>query len=289
MGSWLSGGLDSSTLAALMRPHVRTLHTFAAGLEGAPDLEFAREVAAYIHSDHHEVILTLDSMLEVLPKVIYHLESFDALLVRSSITNYMAAQLASEYVSEVLSGEGGDELFGGYQYLKALDPATLAAELVDITNRLHNTALQRVDRSASAHGTVAHVAFLDPEVVAYAHRIPVQYKIRAGVEKWILRRAMEGKLPERVLNRTKAKFWEGAGVQDHLAQYAETHLSTADYNSERTLFNGWTLDSKEELMYYRIFKEHFGHLEDLSWMGRTKKIPPASLRFDDGPLNIKQG
>jgi len=271
MGSWLSGGLDSSALAAQARPHVRILHTFAAGLAGAPDLEFAREVAAFIESQHHEVALTLDSMLEALPKVIYHLESFDALLVRSSITNYMAAKLASDYVAEVFSGEGGDELFAGYEYLKALDPAMLPGELIDITGRLHNTALQRVDRSAAAHGTVAHVAFLDQDVVEYAHRIPVKYKIRDGVEKWILRRAIEGKLPDRVLNRTKAKFWEGAGVKEHLAHYAEEHITTDDFNRERKLENGWMLDSKEELMYYRIFKEHFGNLEDLSWMGRTKK------------------
>jgi asparagine synthase (glutamine-hydrolysing) len=272
MGSWLSGGLDSSTLAALARPHLRVLHTFAAGLAGAPDLEFAREVASFIQSQHHEVVLTLDSMLEVLPKVIYHLESFDALLVRSTITNYSVAKLASEYVSEVFSGEGGDELFGGYEYLKSLEPAMLPGELIDITNRLHNTALQRVDRSASAHGTVAHTAFLDPDVVDYAQRIPADYKIHNGVEKWILRRAIEGKLPDRVLNRTKAKFWEGAGVKEHLAQYAEEHITSDDFNRERKLKNGWLLDSKEELMYYRIFKEYFGTLEDLSWMGRTKKL-----------------
>ncbi len=273
MGSWLSGGLDSSTLAALARPHVRTLHTFAVGLDGAPDLEYAREVAGFIGSQHHQFIPDLEHMVKVLPEVIYHLESFDALLVRSSITNYLAAKLASDYVPEVFSGEGGDELFGGYEYLKALDPAALPGELIDITGRLHNTALQRVDRCASAHGTVAHVAFLDPVVVDYAHRIPVEYKIRDGVEKWILRRAIEGKLPERVLNRTKAKFWEGAGVQEHLAQYAEEKITTQDFHREHRLPNGWILDSKEELMYYRIFKEHFGDLEDLSWMGRTKKSP----------------
>ncbi len=275
MGSWLSGGLDSSTLAALVRPQVRTLHTFAAGLGNAPDLEFAREVAAFIEAQHHELVLDLERMLEVLPEVIYHLESFDALLVRSSITNYLAAKLASDFVPEVFSGEGGDELFGGYEYLKALDPARLPGELIDITNRLHNTALQRVDRSASAHGTTAHVAFLDPDVVDYAHRIPVEYKIHNGVEKWILRRALEGKLPVRVLNRTKAKFWEGAGVKDHLARYAEEHITADDFNRERKLSNGWILDSKEELMYYRIFKEYFGNLEDLSWMGRTKKLPQS--------------
>ncbi len=271
VGSWLSGGLDSSTLAALARPHLKILHTFAAGLPGAPDLEYAREVAGFIKSKHHEIVVTLDQMVKTLPEVIYHLESFDTLLVRSSIINYFAAKLASDYVSDVFSGEGGDELFAGYEYLKALDPSLLADELVDITSRLHNTALQRVDRSASSHGTVAHTAFLDPDVVDFAVRIPTQYKIKDGIEKWILRMAINDSLPSRVLNRTKAKFWEGAGVGDIMAKYANDYVTTNDFNRQHILENGWKLDSKEELMYYRIFKEYYGSLEDLSWMGRTKK------------------
>jgi len=273
VGSWLSGGLDSSALAALARPYVDRLHTFAAGLEGAPDLAFAAEVAAFIGSDHHEVKVTFEDMLSVLPDVIYHLESFDALLVRSSLTNYLVARAAADYVPAVFSGEGGDELFAGYEYLKGLDPASLPAELIDIMGRLHNTALQRVDRCASAHGTIAHVAFLDPEVVSLALQIPAEFKLQDGVEKWILRRAMDGALPESVLDRTKAKFWEGAGVVDLMAQYAEEKISDADFSAERVLPNGWTLNSKEELLYYRIFREHFGDRSDLSWMGRTKGSP----------------
>jgi asparagine synthase (glutamine-hydrolysing) len=272
-GSWLSGGLDSSTLAALARPHVKTLHTFAAGIPGAPDLDHAREVAEFIKSDHHEAIVNLDEMLGALPRVIFHLESFDALLVRSSITNYLVAQLASDYVSDVFSGEAGDELFAGYAYLKNLDSTKLQEELIDITGRLHNTALQRVDRSASAHGTVAHTAFTDPDVVQYAISIPAKHKLHDGVEKWILRRAMDGSLPPRVLNRTKAKFWEGAGVGDLLAARAEETITDADFNRERRLPDGLVINTKEELMYYRIFTEHFGKTEDLVWMGRTKGAP----------------
>ncbi len=275
-GAWLSGGLDSSTLAAVARPLVGRLHTVAAGVPAAPDLEHARIVAKHIGSEHHEVVVRLDDMLKALPDVIYHLESFDALLVRSSITNYLTAQRASDYVGVVLSGEGGDELFAGYEYLKGLPQDRLADELLDITNRLHNTALQRVDRCASAHGTVAQVGFLDPDVVDYALRIPVELKLyrnggQRGIEKWIVRRAIDGALPEAVLNRTKAKFWEGAGVGEQLAAYAEEHISSADFGRERTLPNGWTLDSKEELLYYRIFRDHFGELPNLDWMGRTKK------------------
>jgi len=276
-GAWLSGGLDSSTMAALARPHVSKLCTFAAGTRDAPDLEYAREVARHLQSEHREVVVTLDQMLAVLPKVIYHLESFDALLVRSSITNYLVAKLAAEYVPGVFSGEGGDELFAGYEYLKSIPPEQLPAELVDITSRLHNTALQRVDRCASAHGLVAHVAFLDPEVVDYALRIPAELKIRDGVEKWILRRAMDGLLPESVLNRRKAKFWEGAGVGDLLAQHADEKIGDDEFCRARHLPNGWTLNTKEELMYYRIFREHFGDLADLSWMGRTKGAPRVAV------------
>ncbi|MCU0485372.1 MAG: asparagine synthase-related protein [Anaerolineales bacterium] len=273
VGCWLSGGLDSSTMTALAKTHAEHLHTFAAGLPGAPDLEYARQVAEFVQSDHHEVIVQPDQLSKALPDVIYHLESFDALLVRSSIMNYLVAGLASEYVPAVFSGEGGDELFAGYEYLKSLEPSDLPGELVDITARLHNTALQRVDRSAGAHGMVAHVGFLDPEVVEYAMRIPVDLKLHEGVEKWILRRAIADLLPESVTNRPKAKFWEGAGVQDYLALRAEQKISDADFASERTLPNGCTLNSKEELLYYRIFRERFGELEDLKWMGRTKGFP----------------
>ncbi|MFQ5976804.1 MAG: asparagine synthase-related protein [Candidatus Heimdallarchaeota archaeon] len=275
IGSWLSGGLDSSIMAALARPKVKKLHTFAIGLPNAPDLEKAHEVADFIQSDHHETIVDLEDLLAVLPEVIYHLESFDAWLVRSSLTNYLVASVASKYVSTVLSGEGADELFAGYAYLKELAPSAIQEELIDITGRLHNTALQRVDRSAAAHGTIAHVPFLDPEVVNYAIRIPPRFKLQDGVEKWILREAMDNKLPQTILDRTKSKFWEGAGIGDLLTQFAEKQISDFEFTRERELPNGWVLNSKEELMYYLIFRGHFGKLENLSWMGRTKGVVPS--------------
>lgn len=273
VGAWLSGGLDSSALAALAAQRSHPFHTFTAGLPGASDVEHAQVVADYIHSEHHALTVQLEDLLAILPEVIYHLESFDAWLVRSSIMNYLVARLASDYVPEVFSGEGGDELFAGYEYLKSLDPASLPDELIDITSRLHNTALQRVDRCASAHGTVAHVGFLDPEVVDYALRIPLEYKLHEGTEKWVLRQAVADVLPESIVNRPKAKFWQGAGVEDLLAQYAEARISDTDFVQERRLPNGRVLNSKEELLYYRIFREHFGEFKDLSWMGRTKGTP----------------
>ncbi|MBP7933423.1 MAG: asparagine synthase [Phycisphaerae bacterium] len=276
MGAWLSGGLDSSAIAALVRPHVRRLYTVAGGVAGSPDLGFARQVADVIRSDHHEVVISLPEMLHVLPTVIYHLESFDALLVRSSIINYLVARRMAELAPETFSGEGGDELFAGYDYLKTLESCHLAQELVDLIGRLHNTALQRVDRSAAAHGLVAHVPFVNPTIVDYATRIPVEFKIRNGIEKWILRQAMKDLLPPAVLNRPKAKFWQGAGVGDLLSNHADQHISNEEFRHQRNLDNGWMLNSKEELMYYRIFKDAFGTLENLSWMGRTKGAPSVT-------------
>jgi asparagine synthase (glutamine-hydrolysing) len=269
VGSWLSGGLDSSIMAALARPQVKALHSFAAGLPGAEDLTYASEVAEFVGTDHHEMVVSLDLMLDALPDVIRALESFDALLVRSSVLNYFVARAAADYVPAVLSGEGGDELFAGYSYMKEIPAAELPGELQAAFGRLHNTALQRVDRSAAAHGILAHVPFLHHEVLDYAERIPTEFKLHDGVEKWILREAGKGSLPESVLDRPKAKFWEGSGVQDVLARHAEESVSDRDFVGERRLSNGWELRSKEELLYYRVFREHLGDMNNLNWMGRT--------------------
>ncbi|GIV62793.1 MAG: asparagine synthase B [Bellilinea sp.] len=277
MGCWLSGGLDSSAIAALARPHVRSLHSFVSGVEGAEDLEYGRQMAVHLNTIHHERIVTREEMLHVLPQVIYHLESFDALLVRSSITNYLTSEMVADFTGAVFSGEAGDELFAGYDYLKSLPTEALPAELEDILMRLHNTALQRVDRCAQANGVIPFVPFTDPDVVDFALHIPPQLKIyKRGdeiIEKWILRRAVEDLLPASVLWRPKAKFWQGAGVQNLIEEYANQHVSDADFKRERQLPNGWVLNTKEELFYYRIFKDHFGELENLDWMGRTKGAP----------------
>jgi len=274
VGSWLSGGIDSATMTALATRQQRKMETFVVGVEGAPDLEYAEMVARFLESRHHERVCTLEEMLDTLPQVIYHLESFDALLVRSSITNFMVGKLASQHVPAVLSGEGGDELFAGYEYLKELEPSDLPDELVDITCRLHNTALQRVDRCSSSHGLVARTAFLDRDVVDFALQIPPSMKLYDNeIEKWILRQAMDGLLPDEVLNRTKSKFWEGAGVGELLAAHAEEAISDAGFAAKRILSNGEVLNTKEELFYYRVFQDQFGEAVDPSLVGRTKGAP----------------
>ncbi|MDH4209759.1 MAG: asparagine synthase-related protein, partial [Anaerolineae bacterium] len=150
----------------------------------------------------------------------------------------------------------------------------LPDELVDITRRLHNTALQRVDRCSSSHGLVAKTAFLDRDVVEFALQIPSSMKLYDNeIEKWILRRAMDGLLPNEVLNRTKSKFWEGAGVGELLAAHSEEAISDAEFASQRKLPTGEVLNTKEELSYHRVFHEQFGEAVDPSLVGRTKGAP----------------
>lgn len=278
VGVWLSGGVDSATMAALARRQTSKLDTFVVGLPGAPDLKYARMVADHIGSRHHERVCSADELPTMLQEVIYHLESFDALLVRSSLPNYLAGRIASDHVSAVLSGEGGDELFAGYHYLKELSPDQIPEELIDITNRLHNTALQRVDRCSASHGLVARTGFLDRDVVDFALRIPAHMKVSDNGEKtgkWILRKAMAGLLPDEVLWRRKAKFWEGSGVGDLLAGYAEQTISDSEFAAERVVSDAVPLRTKEELLYYRIFKAHFGDSVDPALVGRTKGAPVA--------------
>lgn len=276
LGCWLSGGVDSSAIAALAATCVPKLKTFSVGLEGAPDLAFARQVATHIGSEHYEMCLKPEALVKALLDVISALESFDALLVRSSLTNYFAGRLASDHVEAVLSGEGADELFAGYDYLKQIRPSELNDELVDITGRLHNTALQRVDRCSSAHGLKAFVPFLDSEVRKLAFSMGPDLKIHRNggeVEKWVLRLAVAPMLPTDVVNRPKAKFWQGAGVTDVVESYAKSVVSDEFFASNRVLRDGTSLNTKEECLYYMIFTERFGELDDYSFIGRTKNAP----------------
>jgi asparagine synthase (glutamine-hydrolysing) len=275
VGCWLSGGLDSSVLCALVRPHVKTLHSFSVGMRGSPDLASAQQVADALHTEHHELVVDQEQLLEIMPRVIYSLESFDGLLVRSSLMNYLVGKLASEYVPAVFSGEAGDELFAGYDYLKKLELSSLPDELLDIQGRLHNTAFQRVDRCSAGHGLIVYLPFADPDIVKYARTIPPNLLIKDGISKWIVRYALRGKLPDEILWRGKFKFWEGSGVNDLFASIADKIIPDYEYEKEKTLPNNWKIRGKEELMYYRIFKERFGELASLDWMGRTKAIKVA--------------
>jgi asparagine synthase (glutamine-hydrolysing) len=275
VGVWLSGGVDSSVVAALARPFVDRLYTFSAGVDGAPDIEYARLVAENIGAVHHERLYTLQEMQAVVENVIYHLEAFDAPLVRSSIANYLVSELTADYVKFVLCGEGGDELFAGYAYQKSYNSEVeLTLSVQESIASLHNSALQRIDRSASAHSIGSAVPFLDPDVVRYALAVPARWKIRGpqSIEKWPLRQGLAHTLPDEIIWRGKSKFWEGAGSGEMMAEVAEIEISDEEFLAKRELGNGEQLHSKEELRYYEIFKHFYGDKVPLHQVWRTTHI-----------------
>jgi asparagine synthase (glutamine-hydrolysing) len=222
VGAFLSGGLDSSVIAALAaRTLDRPLKTFSVGTVGSPDLAAARAVAAHIGSDHHELTFAADDLADALPHVLYHLESADVDLVRSALPTHFATTLARRHVKAVLTGEGADELFAGYTYHHAYAgrPRALADELTRSLGTMHNINLQRVDRITMAQGLEARTPFLDRDLIAFAQSIPASLKLkitdpgtRATTEKWVLRKACEDLLPADVIWRKKAQFDEGSGT-----------------------------------------------------------------------------
>ena len=262
VGVFLSGGLDSSLVAAIAAPWCRargrTLQTFAVGTEGSPDLAAAREVAAFVGSEHHERTYTAADALEALPTVVRSIESFDPGLVRSAVPNFLLARFTAEHVKVVLTGEGADELFAGYAYMSEItDADDLHDELERTVRGLHNLNLQRCDRVTMAHGLEARVPFLDREVIAWALRLPPEAKLSGPgqPEKRLLREAFAGRLPEDLLWRTKAEFGDGSGARDALSVAIEAEISDAELAQERDAVEP-PLRTKEELAYYRIFREH---------------------------------
>jgi asparagine synthase (glutamine-hydrolysing) len=224
-GALLSGGLDSSVIAALTARQVDRLKTFAVGFDGSPDLLAARQVAAYIGSDHHELVITPQEALAELPLIVRHLESFDQDLVRSAVPCWFASRLAASKVKVVLTGEGADELYAGYTYYRDIaDPQALSEELRRSITSMHNINLQRVDRMTMAHGLEARVPFLDREMIALAMTLPARWKLAETdgrrVEKWLLRKACEDLLPSNIVWRDKLQFDQGSGAADFIAAAA---------------------------------------------------------------------
>ncbi|HUV05887.1 MAG TPA: asparagine synthase-related protein [Armatimonadota bacterium] len=261
VGVLLSGGLDSSTVGVLARRHTSNIHSFTAGTDDSEDLKHARSLAQKLGTHHHEYIYSLREMLEVLPRVVYHLESFDYLLVRSSIPNYIASRMASDYVKVVLCGEGSDELFAGYDHLKKQGSgAELNSMLAEMIFSCHNTGLQRVDRMNMANSVEGRMPYFDLDLLKFALAIPACYKIHpeTRTEKWIVRKAFEDDLPDDIAWRRKEKFSVGAGSYELMAQIAENGITDTEFEAERQLSNGHVLRNKEELMYYRLFRDFFG-------------------------------
>jgi len=281
VGVSLSGGLDSSIVATLAKDVKNDLNTFVVGVSGSEDLRTSQDVADYLGTRHHVYEYSFDDILKVLPKVIYHLESFDAALIRSAIPNYFLAKLASDHVKVILTGEGADELYAGYDYLESVeDPDRLQDEIQIITSNLHNTNLQRADRMSMAHGLEARVPFLDKEFVNFSLSLPPEWKLRHGkrVEKALLRKAFEDHLPLEIINRPKQKFSEGAGSMDMLAEFANEQIPDNEFAEAREQHTEAKLRSKEELYYFKIFQEWFGSTLKPQNVGRTRSVTKDELQ-----------
>lgn len=280
VGVSLSGGLDSSIIAALAKEDKPILDTFVVGMPTSEDIYHSREVAAMLGTRHHELTYTFDEMIDTLPEVIYHLESFDGALIRSAIPNYFLAKLASDHVKVILTGEGADEIFGGYEYLSGVeDSDEFQNELWRITKNLHNTNLQRTDRMTMAHSIEGRVPFLDKEMIRFGLSIPPSLKFHKGkgTEKTLLRKAFKGSLPDSVLNRPKQKFSHGAGSRDLMSIYANQKYDDEQFSQALIDHPDAKLRSKEELMYFEIFRSQFGDDLPLDVLGRTRSITRAEL------------
>ncbi len=267
LGAFLSGGLDSSIIVALMMQQRETMHTFSVGLEGSPDLEAARFVSDYLGTQHHEYVFKADEVKKELPNIIYHLESFDQDLVRSVIPTYFTARLAAEHVKVILTGEGADELFAGYTYYRDYeDYGDLHNELRRSVSAMHNVNLQRVDRMTMAHSIEGRVPFLDTALIDLALRIPPELKLlreegKRPVEKWVLRKAFEDLLPEEIVRRDKAQFDEGSGTTEMLVNFIEEETQGMDVEAFQAEHSKINLRSAEECYYYSIFEEVFENPE----------------------------
>ena len=277
VGVSLSGGLDSSIVTALAREETEQLHSFAVGVDGSADLAAAQRMSRYLDTIHHEYVYTAQEMLHALPDVLYYLESFDPALVRSAIPNYFLAKLASEHVKVMLTGEGADEIYAGYDYLARFEESEeLQNEMLHITNALHNTNLQRADRMSMAFGLEARVPFLDVQSIALAMGIPADWKLHhEQPPKALLRKAFADDLPEEIVNRPKQKFSSGAGSSDFITQYADTEISDQDFLSERRrLKEEWDyiLQNKEALYYYRILRGFYADEWILPGMGNSRSL-----------------
>ncbi|MHB8280385.1 MAG: asparagine synthase-related protein [Candidatus Humimicrobiaceae bacterium] len=257
LGVWLSGGLDSSLIAAILKKHQDNVITFSVGFENSPDLLASRIVAGHIGSKHVEHILKIDEIFNMIPEAVYTLESFDAPLLRSSIGNMIVSKLSSE-ADIVFSGEGGDEVFAGYNYYLDLDSnEKIRQELLKALESLHNTALQRVDRFANKYSIDVKLPLLDEKLIDFSLKIHPELKVKNNITKYILRKTALKYLPENIVWRPKDKFWEGSGINEKLKNRIDKIISDDEFNKNLKITNSFKIRNKEELFYFQIFKKLF--------------------------------
>lgn len=278
-GVLLSGGLDSSIISAIAAKYAKKriesgdeqeawyprLHSFAVGLEGSPDLAAAQKAAEHIGSVHHEIHFTVQEGLDAVKDVIYHLETYDVTTVRASTPMYLMARvIKSMGIKMVLSGEGSDELFGGYLYFhKAPNPKEFHDETVRKLGKLHLYDCLRANKALMSWGIEGRVPFLDKEFMDIAMTVnPADKMVTAHepkIEKWLLRKAFEDLLPESIAWRQKEQFSDGVGYSwiDTLKEVAEKEVTDEMMANAKFRFPQNTPQNKEEYRYRTIFEEHF--------------------------------
>ncbi len=276
-GVLLSGGLDSSVVSAIAKKYAAMrietndsqpawwpqLHSFAIGLDGSPDLAAARKAADHIGTIHHEIHYTIQEGLDAIRDVIYHLETYDVTTVRASTPMYLLARvIRSMGIKMVLSGEGADEIFGGYLYFhKAPDARAFHEETIRKISRLHLYDCLRANKSLAAWGVEGRVPFLDKEFMDVAMTLNPEDKMAGNgkMEKWILRKAFEDYLPESIVWRQKEQFSDGVGYGwiDTLKKVAAGKVSDEMMATAKYRFPINTPMSREEYLYRSIFTEHF--------------------------------
>lgn len=276
-GLLLSGGLDSSIIAAIVKKFAQRriesndlrdawwpkLHTFSIGLEGSPDNAAARVVAEHIDSVHHEFTFTIQEGLDALNDVIYHIETYDVTSIRASTPMYLIARkIKSMGVKMILSGEGADEIFGGYLYFhKAPNAEALHIETVRKLQQLHWFDCLRANKSMASWGVEARVPFLDKEFIDIAMNInPADKLVTNGkMEKQLLREVFSDYLPESILWRQKEQFSDGVGYNwiDTLKKVSEEEITDNQMENAHFKFPINTPQSKEAYYFRQIFVEHF--------------------------------
>ena len=276
-GVLLSGGLDSSITSAIAKKYASKrvesgdredawypqLHSFSIGLEGSPDLAAAKKVSDHIGTIHHEITFTIQEGLDAIKDVIYNLETYDITTVRASTPMYLMARvIKSMGIKMVLSGEGADEIFGGYLYFhKAPDAEEFHKETVRKLDKLYQYDCLRANKSLMAWGIEGRVPFLDKEFMDIAMRLNPQDKMINGerMEKWVLRKAFEEYLPKEVAWRQKEQFSDGVGYNwiDTLKEVVEEAVTDQMLANAHHRFPIQTPRTKEEYHYRSIFEEHF--------------------------------
>ena len=276
-GVLLSGGLDSSVTSAIAKKYAQRrieaddkeqawwpqLHSFSVGLEGSPDLAAAQKVADHIGTVHHEIQFTIQEGLDAIRDVIYKLETYDITTIRASTPMYLMARvIKSMGIKMVLSGEGADELFGGYLYFhKAPNAREFHEETVRKLSKLHMYDCLRANKSLAAWGIEGRVPFLDKEFMDIAMRINPKDKMITSdrMEKWVVRKAFEDLLPESVAWRQKEQFSDGVGYSwiDTLKELVDAEISDEQMQNAHFRYPIQTPQNKEEYYYRTIFESHF--------------------------------